>query len=162
MNRSILRVQRISRVASRRCYSTEVEANHEPTPSVQDVKQNIVHRTPSTHLEKARPSFRRHSKAVTDTPPQRKSARNQFFLHPSHGPPVSLQKNDRPPSFIRPLLDGGISAQEKANEELTSAAADLGEEIVHPKLGKGYRENYCLLDNDTFIPINFVDGPDSL
>ncbi|KAB8296989.1 hypothetical protein EYC80_002391 [Monilinia laxa] len=162
MNRSILRVQRISRVASRRCYSTEVETNHEPTALVQDENHNTVHRTPSTHQEKARPSFRRHSKAVTDKLPQRKHTRNQFFLDPTHGPPVFLRKDDRPPSFIRPLLDGGISAQEKANEELMNAAADLGEEIVHPKLDKGYRENYCVLDNDTFIPINFVDGPDSL
>ncbi|KAI9646285.1 hypothetical protein NHQ30_005726 [Ciborinia camelliae] len=168
MNRSILRVQRISRVASRRCYSSEPEKNHEPTLPTKDEDHNTTPHTPSIR----RPLFtpkkdleRGHFKLLVtgdDVDPSYKRPEGQYFLNTTCGPPTALPKSGRNPFFKRLLLDRGLSAQEKANEELINSAADLGEEIVHPKLGKGYRENYRLLDNDMFIPINFVDGKDSV
>lgn len=158
MNRSILRVQRVGRVASRRCYSSEPEINHEPPLPPSEVLNTVPH-TPIIRRPQVHSAFKRLP-LEGDLHPSYKRAKGQFFLDTSHGPPVFLKKNSRPPNFIRPLLDGVLSAQQKANEELINSAADLGEEIVHPKLGKGYQENYRLLDNDNFIPITFIDGPD--
>ncbi|KAF7901782.1 uncharacterized protein EAF01_007081 [Botrytis porri] len=156
MYRSIIRVQRVSRLTSRRCYSSEPKISHDPTLSAKDEDN-----TRTTGL-----SFQR----TTSTTPgvqdnahsSYKRSNGQFVFDASHGPPVPLRKKTRPPTFIRPLLNTELSAQEKANQELINSAADLGEEIVHPKLGKGYRENLRLLDNGVFLPINFAEGPDSV
>ncbi|QSZ35174.1 hypothetical protein DSL72_008041 [Monilinia vaccinii-corymbosi] len=135
MNRSILPIQRLSRAACRRCYSSEAEINHESNP---------VTRPPLIQPVQSKTLSIRRLKKRDDVSPSPKSKRDtsQFLIDPTHGPPVFFGKNVRPPHFTRPLLDDGISAQEKANQDLINAAADLGENIVHPKLGEGYRENY--------------------
>ncbi|TGO62789.1 hypothetical protein BCON_0017g00300 [Botryotinia convoluta] len=156
MYRSIIRVQRVSRVASRRCYSSGPKISHDPTLSTKDeintgTKGLYSQPTTSTSPEVQDNAYSSY-----------KRSNGQFVFDASHGPPVPLRKKTRPPAFIRPLLNTELSAQEKANQELINSAADLGEGIVHPKLGKGYRENLRLLDNGAFMPINFAEGPDSV
>lgn len=198
MYRSILQLQRVSRVASRRTYSNVPEINPVSILPTKDNGQNTVSRAPGVrnqgdkstgkHEDKSGPGpfnrlnltndeypsyTRTKGQFLQDTTrgspseldnvyPSYKRANKQFILDTTHGPPVPLRKDNRPPNFIRPLLSHGLSAQEKANEESINSMADLGEEIIHPKLGKGYRENSRLLDNGAFVPINFVDGPDSI
>lgn len=202
MHRYIFRAQRVSRLVSRRCYSSEPQSNHEPPLQTKDESgDNTIFHTPNVehesvkprnepedksgpgpfkrltmddHIDNVYPSYTRApgqyfqpktpspSKVQQNEAPSFKRTNDGFSLDPTHGPPIRLRPNGVPPHFIRPLLDGGFSAQEMANQKLINSAADLGEEIVHPKLGKGYRENYILLATDTFIPINFADRHDSM
>ncbi|ESZ90239.1 hypothetical protein SBOR_9376 [Sclerotinia borealis F-4128] len=146
MNCSILRLQRVSRVASRRYSSSKPEIT----------QSEAFSKRQQTGTDFVRLNM------LQDSYPSYKRMKGQFFLNTTHGPPVITRKNARTPDFIRPLLNDVQTAQQKANEHLINSAAVLGEKIVHPKLGEGYRENYRVLDNDAFIPINFADGPDSV
>ncbi|KAM0318238.1 hypothetical protein ACHAO8_001931 [Botrytis cinerea] len=157
MYRSIIRIHRVSRVASRRCYNSGPKISHDPTLSAKDEDSN-------THTKRvyAQPAAPNSPEVQDNSYSSYKRSKGQFVYDASHGPPVPLRKKTRPPTFIRPLLSTELSTQQKANQELINSAADLGEEIVHPKLGKGYRENLRLLDNGAFMPINFAEGPDSV
>lgn len=157
MYRSIIRIHRVSRVASRRCYNSGPKISHDPILSAKDEDSN-------THTKRvyAQPAAPNSPEVQDNSYSSYKRSKGQFVYDASHGPPVPLRKKTRPPTFIRPLLSTELSTQQKANQELINSAADLGEEIVHPKLGKGYRENLRLLDNGAFMPINFAEGPDSV
>ncbi|KAM0178890.1 hypothetical protein ACHAPF_003230 [Botrytis cinerea] len=157
MYRSIIRIHRVSRVASRRCYNSGPKISHDPTLSAKDEDSN-------THTKRvyAQPAAPNSPEVQDNSYSSYKRSKGQFVYDASHGPPVPLRKKTRPPTFIRPLLSTELSTQQKANQELINSAADLGEELVHPKLGKGYRENLRLLDNGAFMPINFAEGPDSV
>lgn len=71
-------------------------------------------------------------------------------------PPPPFSKGGVDPLCFSTAFIGNAQAIE---DEVLHRESELGQEITHPNLAKGYRENHIIVEAQRSIPISFVDGP---